>query len=166
MGDWIQSQFRSATPNWKTYSSPNGGLSFESPFPMEWETKERITNGKGAQIILGKSQHNRSGFSIDVNYTSFINIKSDPFFLKNLEGIFKNNFQQWKDQAITCSGMPATIANYSLDEDGYLLHFSELMIANQNRYLSVTTTTTQNNLNFFNEWTKHIVDSIKIELKN
>ena len=171
MGHWIQSLFTSATPDWKTYKSPDGGLSFDSPFPVEWKKDSHVKeNGKGFQITTGKSRPNRSGFSVDVNSTWFINLKINPSSGET-ENLMKENFQanpkfQWKDQAVICSGMPATLAAYSFELNGRLFHFSDLWADFPNRSVKFHTISYQENADTYNEWTKRVIESIKIEEKN
>ena len=75
------------------------------------------------------------------------------------------NFQS-KNQPTTCSGMPGTLVNYSFGSNGNPTHITELIVAKKNQFLRVETITHQNNLDSYNEWTKRIIDSIKIESKN
>jgi len=158
----------SATPDWNTFNSPEGGLSLESPFPMKWETDEHVINKSGYKTIHGRSLSNASGFSVNVNYTQFINSETDASsYLQETEIAVKNIFQsyknfQWTDQITTYSGMPATISNYSYDVPARRALFTDLQISNKTQFWK-TQTKSDKSTDTYNEWTKRVMDSVKIE---
>jgi hypothetical protein len=159
----------SATPDWNTFNSPEGGLSLESPFPMKWETDEHVTNRSGYKTIHGRSLNNSSGFTVSVNYTQFINSQTDSAsYLEETEIAVKNIFQnyknsQWTDQVTTCSGMPATLSNYSFDMAANRAFFTDYMVANKDQFWKIQTKS-EKSMNNYNEWSKRVMGSIKIAL--
>ena len=166
---YFQSLFANTTPEWKTYLSPDGRLSLESPFPMKWDKIVDIKNGKGCEVINGDSQHNRTGFSIDAHSTLYINLKAKPSFDKASLDIFKHTFQnepnfQWHEQATICSGLPAALISYSFDIRKNSFHYLRLLVNGENESWDITLKTYKNT-DSFNEWSMRVVQSIKIQPK-
>jgi len=157
----------SATPDWNTFNSPESGLSLESPFPMKWETDEHVINNSGYKTVHGRSLSSASGFFVNVNYTQFINSKTDASsYLQETEIAVKNIFQsyknfQWTDQVTTYSGMPATISNYSYDLAASRALFTDLQVSNKTQFWKIQTKSEKNNDNY-NKWAKRVMDSVKI----
>jgi hypothetical protein len=164
---YIPSLFASTGPDWKRYSSPDGRLSLESPFPMKWEKTAKIKNGKGYEDFNGKSQHNRTGFSIDILSGRYLKLNTTPSSNDSIK-IEKWAYQQeanfqWNEQPVKCSGMPATLVAYSFDINGNPLHFLRILVNNKNQFWDISVGTYQKDLNTYNEWSKRIIESIKIE---
>ncbi len=72
---------------------------------------------------------------------------------------------EWKDQAVTGSGVPARLSAYSFDLNGNSFDYVDLQMAYSNDSLKITTSTYQKNAGVFNEWTKRVMNSVKFEPK-
>lgn len=167
---YFQSLFHSSTPEWKTYSSPNGGFSLESPFPLKWEPKELTTkSGKTFQSVWGISQVNSSGFLVSASCFCFPN-KDHSFNSDKLqESIVLWPLQnsgytevKWESKLETCSGMPATLTTGSYSSQGDPYSFFELLIVDQNKYWTIHAQQKVGPVNF-GELSSRIIQSIKIE---
>jgi hypothetical protein len=165
------SQIVNEAPDWKTYRSPDNSFSIESPFFIRWQTKEKIANGKGYRIIQGIS-FSRSGFLVSIDSTTWYSYKKSTldYFekrgLDSLKEIDKNepNFK-WKDQPVTCSSIPATLANCSFTQYGISMFSSDLFVNKNNQTLAIGVSAHQISSNTFNAWSKRVFGSIKIEPK-
>jgi hypothetical protein len=167
IGTSLKYIFSSSTPDWKTYNSPNGEFSFESPFPIEWEMKGKIDRGAGQETIDGYSRLNKASFDLFVYFSHKTNQQTNCSFAENHLRLTKAFVEKqkdftWKDQPITCSGIPSTIFDYSYQNGGSIEPHKDLVMTYDNHTLAIESYSFADKTDNYDEWIKRVINSIKI----
>ncbi len=163
----LQYEFEDINPDWKQYTTDEH-IYLDSPYPINWQTKEGTTkDGQNIKIVTGISKMNRSGFVAAVSYENNSDEKTASDQIKVMTEAEKNTFQSLNnshlsEQAITCSGMPATLIDTSYDFNNETKRRTSLYLAKGDLYLTVIIATNNTN-NHFDELSKKMVNSIQIK---
>jgi len=157
--------FSSSTPNWKTYT-PGSEFYLDSPFPIDWESKPN-ENLK----ILGHCRLNKADFFLNVFFSHTTNPQTSCNFAENHLRLTKSFIEKqknftWKDQPITCSGIPATVYDYSYQNGGFIERDKDLVMIYDNRTLAILSYSSTDKAETYNNWMNRIFDSVKITPSN